>query len=400
MKADPKQKNLSWLGEVAYIRKKMADGTVHKKSLGRLAPDDARRIVKLLVQKMSAEELQIKLGLISRRATVATIGEILRAYDEYTAGIEIEAETVLGVKRALQRILRTVKGEDFDVIGARSDLLNEALVLDYSAAMIAARKEKGRAAAWDQEQLEAELGQVQRTIHSTVQQARSIFSADARKSKPYRRLELPDLTSFLEARVGSSTLIAYRPPAAEILEKIRQGVPALKLSDPAAWLAMQLEVNAGLRRGSAALAKWDWFAERGGEEVDLDVRVAKGGKSLVRFDWALYQEMKALRQDLGEYIVPGLDPATLQQLPELERAAADQEARQEVFDRLLAWLRSCGLDKETCRKPNHELRKWFGDQKFTQHGAAESQNSLGHSSPNLTATAYSSRRSVKSLRVL
>jgi integrase len=400
MKADPKQKNLSWLGEYAYIRKKMPDGSVHKKSLGRLAPDDARRIVKQLVQKMSAEELQIKLGLIARRTTAATIGEIIQAYDEYTAGIEIDPETVIGVKRALLRILRTVKSETFDALGARSDLLNEALVLDYSAAMIAARKEKGQAETWDQERLEHELGKVQRTIHSTVQQARSMFSVDARKSKPYRRLELPDLTSFLEARVGSSTLIAYRPPAAEILEKIRQGVPALKLSDPAAWLAMQLEVNAGLRRGSAALAKWDWFVERGGEEVDLDVRVAKGGKSLVRFDWALYQEMKALRQDLGEYIVPGLDPAKLQQLPELERAAADHDARQEVFDRLLAWLRACGLDNETCRKPNHELRKWFGDQKFTQHGAAESQNSLGHSTPNLTTTAYSSRRSVKSLRVL
>lgn len=383
MKADSKQKNLYWRGEYAYFRKKMPTGADKWQSLGRLAPDPARGLVKHLVEKLTLEDLQKKLGLIGR-SSFAKLHQVLHAYDQYTAGADIGETAVAENKAALRRILSTVHGERFDVLGADLGQLTPQLLTDYSAAMVRERKARAIAEKWDEEKTKLQLARVQRTIGSTVQHARSLFSKDALASRPYRDLELPDLSAFMAARVGSSTVVAYDPPPAQVLEAIAAATPALKAQDPAAWLALQLEVNGGLRRGSAALAKWDWFIERGPGEVDLAVRVAKGGNSLVRFDWELYQEMKALRQDLTEYIVPG----------------ADDEARQCAFDRLLVWLRARGLETEKYLKPNHSMRKWYGDEKFTQHGATEAQRALGHSSSRLTSKVYAQNRSTRSLRVL
>jgi integrase len=384
MKADTKQENLSWRGDRAYFRMKMPGaGKDVWKSLGRLAPDDARRTVKHLVEKLSLEDLQKKLGLIGR-SSWAKVHQVLHAYDLYIAGVDITPAAVAENKAALQRILATVHGERFDVLGADTALLTPQLLTDYSAAMVAKRKARALAEKWDEEKTKAQLARVQRTIGSTVQHARSLFSKDALASRPYRELELPELAEFMQARVGASTVVAYDPPPAAVLELIARDAATLKLEDPAAWLALQLEVNGGLRRGSAAVAKWDWFVERGPGQVDLAVRVAKGGNSLVSFDWDLYQEMKALRQDLTEYIVPG----------------ADDEARQAVFDRLLTWLRGRGLETEKYLKPNHSMRKWYGDEKYTQHGATEAQRALGHSSAKLTSKVYAQNRSTRSLRVL
>lgn len=403
MKADPVQTNLSWRGEFAYLRKRMPSGRETWKSLGKLSKDDARRIVKQMVQRMSAEHLELQLGLITRQKNLATIGDVLAAYDRYAAGIEIEELTVRGCKNALQRVIRVVRGASVDVHGTSSAILTGNLITDYAAAMIASRKAAALAEKLDIEEREADLQAAQRTIRSTVQQARALFSAAALRSTPYREIDLPELKEFLEVQVGDSTVVAYEPPPIEVLARILADVPKLKQEDPAAWLAMMLELNAGLRRSSAVEARWDWFLDRGVDEkqgrlIYLAIRVAKGGKSLVRFDAGLYDEMKALRADLREYIVPGAAAAALQAAEEKERPAVDRKARQAVFDRLLAWLQARGLNERRC--PNHELRKWFGDQKYIQHGAGEAQDALGHSTEKLTKLVYSQRRTKHALRIV
>jgi hypothetical protein len=403
MTADTVQANLSWRGEFAYFRKKMPDGREKWQSLGQLSLDDARRAVKHMIQKLTAEQLEEKLGMITRRSNYAKIGTVLQAYDLYVAGIEIDPITVLGNKAALRRILATVHGDSFDVDGAETTLLTKDLLVDYSAAMIARRKEQGLALKWNPEQAKLQLQRAQRTIGSNVQQARSVFSRAALDSRPYQELELPDLKAFLEAKVGESTVVRYVPPPFQVLERIAADVPALKKQDPAMWLALMLEVNGGCRRSSAVEARWEWFVEGLDREqrpmVDLDVRYAKGGNSLVRFDWTLYQEMKAMRQDLREFIVPGADPAILAAAKEEKRPTVDREARQEVFIRLVAWLRARGLNQDVALKPNHQLRKWYIDQKRQLHGNDEAQSAAGHSDASLLQV-YSQRRTFHSLRVI
>jgi hypothetical protein len=419
MIADTLQENLSWRGDRAYFRKKMPDGRERWKTLGLLSKDDARRAVKHMLQKLTIEDLEKKLGILGR-SSYAKIGAVITAYDLYTAGIQIDPLTVRGNKAALRRILAVVQGEKFDVDGADTSLLTRALLQDYSAAMIAERKQSGLEQAWDPEELKVQLQRAQRTIGSTVQQARSVFSAAALESTAYRSLELPDLKPFLEAKVGEGTVVRYVPPPLQVLDRISADARDLKEEDPTMWLALMLMVNGGCRRNSAVEAKWEWFVEGLDRDqqpmVELDVRVAKGGNSLVRFDWGLYQEMKALRSDLSPYIVPGRDTMTAaleERVSSLERsraaaaliaearaelALACQKARQNVFTRLVQWLRKRGLDER--RAPNHELRKWYIDQKFSQHGATEAQNAAGHHDGKLTSKVYSQRRTQHSLRVM
>lgn len=405
MIADSMQENLSWRGEVAYFRKKLPNGRETWKSLGKLSKDDARRIVRAMIQKFNAEELMEKLELIGKRSSYAKLSAVFAAYDAYSAGVDIDPQTVRSCKNCLRRILRVVNGETFDADNASTSTLTAALLTDYSAAVIRERKAEGEREGWDAERMQDELATAARTIRSTAQQARAVFSAAALQSEPFRKLELPDLQEFLGKKIGDSTIVAYEPPAAAVLQKIRDDVPALKLEDPPAWLALNLMVNGGLRRSSAVEAKWDWFIERGAGVVDLSVRLAKGNTSQIRFDWGLYQEMQALRQDLGEFIVPN-GPSrrreVAERLEEPKKREAmlqkvNRESRLRVFDRLVEWLRTRGLDE---RQPNHELRKWFGDSMYSTHGADVAQDALGHSKQELTKTVYAQRRTQVSLRVI
>lgn len=403
MKADSKQPNLSWRGDVAYFRKSIGNGRETWKSLGKLSLDDARRIVKHMVEKLNAEQLEEKLGLIAKRSSTAKLRQVFEAWEKYTAGVRIDPRTVRECAQALRRIVRTVYGDAFDVDAADTALLSEDLLADYDAVMVRDRKLEAKKHHWDAEKIDAQLQTVARTTRSTVQQARSLFSKDALASSAYRALDLPELERFMRKKIGQSTVVAYDPPAPEVLERIRANAGALKIEDAAAWLALMLEVNAGLRVSSAVEAKWEWFLERGVDQdkqpvVYLDVRLAKGGNSMVRFDANLYDEMKAMRADLREYIIPGAPAGELAAVADFERADVDRKARRLVFDRLKTWLRAQGLKDR--RQPNHELRKWFGDQMYITHGAAAGQDALGHSSEKLFKTVYAQRRTKHSLRVI
>lgn len=235
-----------------------------------------------------------------------------------------------------------------------------------------------------EEEKQKKLESTQRTIKSTVQQARALFSREARSSKGYDSLTLPDLTDVMNMTIGSSTIVAYDPPDQEVLDKIAKALSTLKKEHPEMWLAFNLEVNGGLRRSSARAAKWEWFKIIGKNPltVDLHVEIAKGNKSTLRFDSNLYTEMSTMKGEEGgsTYILPGKDDAE----------------RDLICEKLAVWLRKIGLNK---RMPNHELRKLYGDQKYIHHGAEEAQRALGHSDPKLTSTVYSSSRARKALRV-
>lgn len=386
MVADAKEKNLYWRGPFAYFRKRIGKKD-HWESMGELALDAARRLVKTKRESAAEQEYLQRWGLLKMRSDCSTFGELLAAYDIYTAGLDIEVNTVKGNKRAIGNLMRTVKGDNFDVESARLGELTVAVVKEYEAKMIAARKAKAETAGWDKELRGEEIAAASRSAGSVWKQAKSLFSAAALKSPAYSHLVLPELEELRELQIGSSTIVAYRRPAQEVLDRIKAAVPALKQSDPAMWLALNLEVNVAMRRKSGVWAKWEWLQERG---VDLDGRpvvmcqiaVAKGNQSEVRVDPELAKELLALKPAIGaEFIVPG----------------KTEEERQAVFERLCAWLRSMGVD---ANKPNHELRKWCADTMNATHGLTEASNMLGHSDQKLTSAVYVRHRTTKDVRVI
>lgn len=344
---------------------------------------------------VAAESMLAKLGLLRQRSEVAKIGDIIGdegAFDEANRGRKIEKRSAANAKSSLRMIVRLVKGQAFDVEGANVSILTEQLLTDYEAERLRIRKEveipreiaelkaAGTPVKSEREFSDQKMDACQTTIKSTINQARSVFAEEVMQMAPYRVLKLPDLAGFMDKKIDGTTVKSYRRPQVDVLDRIRNEAPALKLEDAGAWLALQLEANGGLRRGSAADALWDWFVVSGPETVQLQCSRAKGNETDNAFPWDRYQEMLALK-DSPTFVLPG----------------KTREEREDCAIRLLPWLRARGLDRD---KPNHELRKWAIDSRRTEHGLDEAQNFAGHSDQKLTAKGYSRGRTEKVLRVV
>lgn len=371
-------------------------------TLLRTTAQNERLRQRLGMSPTAGDSLLEKLGMLRQRTDTATIGDVLTAFEEANRGRAIEKRSADNAKSSLRNIVRMVKGESFDVDGAKCTVLTEQLIVDYEAERRRIRKEleipqklerlrsDGKSPASEREFIDKEMDACQTTIKSTVNQARSIFSEELLQTAPYRRLKLPDLDGFRAKKLEGTTVKSYRRPHADVLERIRTDAAALKIEDAGAWLALQLEANGGLRRGSAADALWDWFVVTGPDQVQLQCSRAKGNETDNAFPWDRYQEMLALRALRQEQ-------ERLERPPAFVLPGATREERDACCDRLLAWLRARGLDR---RQPNHELRKWAIDNRRAELGLDEAQNFAGHSDQKLTARAYSHGRTDKVLRVV
>lgn len=384
--ADSREPNLWWSTsttgkKIAYFRRVIA-GKDKWQTLGEVDRDTACLAVRKLRKEQNTEALLQKLELLSPRPNTATIGELLAAFDVYTAGADIAAGTAKNYKNCLKRIVAVARGLKGDAIGAaRVALLTPELLRDYKAATIAGVKAEIEAEKLDAEAADRRMATAQRTMHSTAQQARALLSREALASAAYRALALPDFGDFLNHRIGESTIVRYQPLAAGVMAGIVADAAALRTADGAVWLALMLIANSGIRRGSAVDAKWDWFTVIDPDHVELSVRRAKGGQSRIAFPAEVYRAMLD-KQDGPTYVLPG----------------AERDERDEVCARLVAWLRARGL--EDTGKPLHALRGHFLDSMRAAQGISAAQAAAGHSTPALTSKVYSQARTEKSLRIV
>jgi integrase len=134
-------------------------------------------------------------------------------------------------------------------------------------------------------------------------------------------------------------------------------------------------VQCGLRKTEAANFRLNWLREEDSpailvhEDGKFKPKHGHGRKVLIDDDWVA-QEIRALAGDRG-YFLDG----------------TDTERTDEVFVRLNAWLRKCGV---TSTKPTHELRKLWFSQKSKRYGIDAAAEQGGHSDPKITMSFYSS----------
>lgn len=355
---------------------------------------DAIRAYKMEAAKNAHAILQ----LTRSRNETSTFATLFAAYRAACAERDIKAETCARNIGYLSFILRTVRGEFFAVETGRASLLTAELLETFEGERIARLKTRADAAYWTGEVLEHRMAATRNTIASAIRQARSLFSADLLRSRHYRALVLPVLDGFLDYRVESTSVAPFVRPPAEVWERILADLPTLKAAHPAQWIAFVLAVNCGLRRSSAAAARWAWFKELPTGDAEMEVRRAKGNRYFVRLSAAAWAELKAARTSV-EYVIP----STLPPAPEgavrtpAEISRLTEAANHEVIDAVVVWLRERGID---AYRPFHVLRKIFGDAVVRTHGLTEAQNALGHSKADLTHAIYSEHRSTKSVKVV
>ena len=395
MKTDPKQSHLYWRGRSAYFRIRLLTPNGHKdhaESLGPLALEDARRLVREKIKAAALGNYLERWGERRLRADVSGFPELFAAYEEYVAGARSPSPaSAKNNVTALRSLVRAARGAA--ALEGSLAVLDRTLVIDSEAARMRGVREAAGREGWPAERLAAALETAQNTFNSTVGQARSLFKAACLASAPYRALKLPaTLTAFMEQPVEGTTKKRYVPPPPEVIAAVLAGIKALRASDPAAWLAAMLEINAGARRSTAVEARWDWVRDEGrkceftGEPVvSLQIAVAKGGLSAPALYRSLYEEMLAARGDAGPYIVPGETPAE----------------RSKVFKRLCRKLKAMGLNAATVGRrcnPNHELRKLCTDEMYDRHGEKAALAVTGHSEAKMLIP-YIARRARHALRL-
>jgi hypothetical protein len=372
MKSDSEEKNLWWRvqkggAKIAYFRK-IVDGRDRWVSLGELEPSAARALVRERRRELGEIELMRMLGTAQAAKGVSTVKAALAAYRTWFAGTAGEAATAAKNEASLLLILKRGAGVGAEASIARFDV---DTVKAYEAAAIRAVRARAEAEAWPKEKLEAKLASALRTVAATLRQARSVFCEAALRSAQYRGLSLPEMGEALKVEAGDRRNPGYKRPSAAVVAAVIAGIVELRERDPSMWLAAMLEVLTGARAGTAEFARWDWFVDHGGVEIEtgrrivsFEIRVAKGGESVVPINFDDYELMAAARVAGCDFVVPGETPA--------ERRA--------VINRLVPWLRGLGLDR---RLPNHELRKLFADSKRKAHGTEETTGALGHSDGKL-----------------
>jgi integrase len=164
---------------------------------------------------------------------------------------------------------------------------------------------------------------------------------------------------------------------------IEAGFKELAFNDPEAFKAFLLMGFAGLRRSEADSLRWEAFHFDEGF-IRLTVTSDFGGKTEESLaDVHLEPEAIALfrayqARTRGAFVLE----SSIDRKPNATFAhyrAAD------TFKRLIAWLRSHGMDNE---KPLHTLRKEFGAQLAKTHGILAASIALRHSDIAVTRSHY------------
>lgn len=373
LRADAEELNLAWRltkygTEVAYFRKRVG-GRDKWERLGEIAPKRARAIIRERRKAIGEEELMRRLGAVDVARDVAKVHELIAAYRSYFAGTTGEVATLEKNIKSFLIVLRrgAEAAENDSLVSWCPDTVRQ-----YESETVKTVRLKCEGKEMSKEAVEAKMASTLRTIAGTMRQARSLFAKEARQSTQYRDLVLPpDLDETLAVSVGDKQLPGYRRPAASVVQAVVQGIQGLRKSNPGMWLAAMLEVVTGARRGTLVHARWEWFVDHGASEIEsgrrivsFEIRVAKGGASVVPVFLEDYQLLLAAREGEAPFVVPG-------------KTEADRLA---VLVSLVPWLRELGLDR---RQPNHELRKLFADSKRKAHGAEETTAALGHSTGKL-----------------
>lgn len=379
-------------------------------SLGRIDVETARRVRDALVatlegasmcqrlglplpaenevaKRFGVQGMLDRLGLLKRREVLATVGEVIAAFEADAPGRNISVETgSSGYKAvsALKLILKTIHGAEVDVSALSAKVLTAELLQDFQARRVAAAVEKGPAA----------VQTARITASSTINQARMVLAAPAMREENMRALKLPDLEEF-HAWKPSVTTRKLRVPVDDVtLARLRTEVDGLWFAadagDDAArarWLAVALAGNVGLRRGDAKRARWSWVRVIAGKPrlyvVATDESEPKGNEYSVELDPGVWADMQAMRRPGEVYVVPG----------------ATVEERDEIFTANAEWLR--GLSPVLhVDKPNHELRAVFLQAMDRAHGRQAAQEAAGHDKARTTEIYTGKGRSAKSVRAI
>tara|TARA_R100000808_G_scaffold6651_1_gene19589 strand:+ start:4642 stop:5736 length:1095 start_codon:yes stop_codon:yes gene_type:complete len=318
----------------------------------------ARKRARVYFDAVREENLAAVEALANKRKRVPTIGEVLENYERLS---NVRRKSFLSNRASLRTIVREAMGKEPDnlpltVLTGR--LLSKFETLRWASA-------NGDVNT---------LHRVKRTVHSTVRQAKSIFSSRMLQRYDDIGMDIPDLTSFLERIVENGPRVRYKAPKDKgLAARTMKAAVELKQTDPQAYIAFLLASSAGLRRSEIANARMHWIE-------DHQIHVQPDGK----YDTKNSHEREIplatnIHQELVELTQGKSDDDYLLDGPALEREKSTP-------DRLNKWLAEQGWTHTD--KKMHELRKHYISQVSKIAGIHAAQHLAGHMDYSTTDRYY------------
>jgi integrase len=320
---------------------------------------------------------------LARPGNFSTVGELFEFHQEHWKVLELNERSGASYQHGLLLVLRHVdawrRGVEFESwAGARVTrdekrapwlekpltVLTARLATDYQRLMVPP----------DLEDEEEEITQ-KITCDTNLRGARSLFSREALKLyQSSNDIVVPDISDFMSVSLFNAKKYFVLPPI-EVIRKIFLAAPELKATDLNAYRAFLVCVQCGLRKSEAANFRLAWLQE---EDTPV-IRIHEDGKFKPKHGH-------------GRKVL--LDPWVAAEVRELATGdrflvGTDTERTENVFDRLNAWLRTCGVDSS---KPTHELRKLWFSQKVKRESLIAASQQGGHRDPKITSSFYASNQ--------
>ena len=222
------------------------------------------------------------------------------------------------------------------------------------------------------------------SVNTYLRQARSLFSQPI--IKHLVDVSLPDPLPFAGVEFEPRQSFKYRATF-DVGALIAKAKGELAPKHPEAFKAFLLAVMVGLRRKEIDLLEWDSFLwDAGVVRVQLTQHFdAKTEDSLgdVAVDCELLELFRGYRARAKSAFVIESDGQPKTGISYWHYRC------QEVFDRLITWLRQNGVKGN---KPMHNLRKEFGSQVCAAHGVHAASRQLRHADIAITNMFYTDAR--------
>lgn len=324
----------------------------------------------------AADGVEMDRVLGKQHHAAVSLGAIFEAY-RTAPTVRANASTRERNIADLVRMVRAVRGLEFNVEGMCSLELDKQLVKSWQALKIA---EASAEFAEDLAKLEA----AKRSLNSLLAHVQSIFSRAA--VDDYTGIYLPpNVDEFANAfPVKARKQEEPEQLPDEFVSELLAGVGELQKSDPGAWATFHLMTWGGLRNIECVHARVSWL-----EQVGMGYRLKM--KPVGTFVPKGSSRAVILPADIVEAMIEQLPFGPIQAGAKDERhlvparTATDRE--EAAYRRLNEWLKAKGVDGDA-GKIAYRLRKYFLNKVAEQQGVMLAQAAAGHASMRTTEQHY------------
>ena len=311
----------------------------------------------------------------ARANQIATVGDVMDTYHKALAiigrnGKAVSESTYKGYRSFMLTMLRRVEayraGKEFESFMGQSkvdfspwlnigtDHLTRKFAMDFKLASLPPEGDD----ADEEEILTAKI-----TADTTLRNARAFFGKQAMRYYQEVKLNVADISGFMEEPdFGAKRYFTILPP--DVILNIARKSLELRLSDIDAYRALLLCLQCGLRRAEAAAFQLNWIRWEDRPMLYVHVRgkfspKAGTGRKVVLEPW-----VAELLKELG---------------PVREEAS---------LDRLADWLRPLIGEEHKVGKVLHECRKCWTSAKAKTDGLLAAQQQAGHKDTRTTVQHY------------